>query len=260
MQSLFSLTAGASVRWHDLPGQGIPVVFIHGLGCASSYEYPRIVADPAFGERRTILIDLPGYGFSDKPRDYDYSIAHQADVVIEVVNALELTQCHIYGHSMGGSIAIEVAKQLRERVCKLVVSEPNFHAGGGIYSRLLVEKPEAEFISQVYDNILANHTSPWKGSAQNAAPWAMWRGAKSLIDGTSPSWMEIFLNLSCSRTLIFGEQSLPDSDFQCVNQKGISVAIVPEAGHSMSWENPSALATVLHEEFSEGSSQLKVVE
>ncbi|WP_393970459.1 hypothetical protein [Kluyvera intermedia] len=157
-------------------------------------------------------------------------------------------------------IAIEVAKQLRERVCKLVVSEPNFHAGGGIYSRLLVEKPEAEFISQVYDNILANHTSPWKGPAQNAAPWAMWRGAKSLIDGTSPSWMEIFLNLSCSRTLIFGEQSLPDSDFQCVNQKGISVAIVPEAGHSMSWENPSALATVLHEELSEGSSQLKVVE
>lgn len=69
-----------------------------------------------------------------------------------------------------------------------------------------------------------------------------------------------FLNLPCFRTLIFGEKSLPDGDFQCVNQKGISVAIVPEAGHSMSWENPSALATVLHEEFSEGSSQLKGVE
>ncbi|MEQ9943618.1 alpha/beta hydrolase [Pectobacterium aroidearum] len=152
----------------------------------------------------------------------------------------------------GGSIAIEAAEQLRERVRKLVVSEPNFHAGGGVYSRLLVEKPEAEFISQVYDRILTDHTSPWKGSAQNAAPWAMWRGAKSLIDGASPSWMDIFLNLSCSRTLIFGEQSLPDSDFQCINHKGISVAIVPEAGHSMSWENPSALAVVLHKEFREG--------
>lgn len=150
----------------------------------------------------------------------------------------------------GGSIAIEVAERLRERIYKLVVSEPNFHAGGGVYSRLLAEKTEAEFISQVYDKILANHTSPWKGSAQNAAPWAMWRGAKSLIDGTSPSWMDIFLNLSCSRTLIFGEQSLPDSDFQYVNHKGISVDTVPEAGHSMSWVNPSALAAVLHKEFS----------
>lgn len=70
-------------------------------------------------------------------------------------------------------------------------------------------------------------------------------------------WISSSIYLSCSRTLIFGEQSLPDSDFQCVKQKGISVAIVPDAGHSMSWENPSALDTVLHEVLSEGSSQLK---
>ena len=255
MQSLFSATAGACVRWHNLPGQGIPIVFIHGIGCASSYEYPRIVADPEFGRRPAILIDLPGYGFSDKPRDYDYSITHQADVVLEVLNSLKLPRYHLYGHSMGGSIAIEVAALLGERTGKLVVSEPNFHAGGGVYSRLLVEKSEAEFISQEYDQMLENHTSPWKGSAQNAAPWAMWRGAKSLIEGTSPSWMEIFLNLTCSRTLIFGEQSLPDSDFQYVSQKGIAIAIVPQAGHSMSWENPSALAIALNHAFNQEYSK-----
>jgi len=252
MQSLFSLTAGANVRWHDLPGKGIPVVFIHGLGCASSYEYPRIVADPAFGGRRAILIDLPGYGFSDKPHDYDYSIAHQADVVIEVINALMLPQCHIYGHSMGGSIAIEVAARLRERVGQLVVSEPNFYAGGGEYSRIIVEKPESEFVSKVYDQMLANHSSPWKGAAQLAAPWAMWRGAKSLVDGASPSWMETFLGLSCSCALIFGEHSLPDKDFQYVSDKHIPVAVIPQAGHSMSWENPSALAEALNKAFSPG--------
>lgn len=104
MQSLFSSTAGACVRWHDLPGQGIPIVFIHGLGCASSYEYPRVVMDPEFGQQRTILIDLPGYGFSDKPRDYYYSITHQAEVVIEVINDLQLSLCHLYGHSMGAAL------------------------------------------------------------------------------------------------------------------------------------------------------------
>lgn len=51
-------------------------------------------------------------GFSDKPHDYDYSITHQANVVIDVVNALEHTQCHIYGHCMERGIAIEVAEQL----------------------------------------------------------------------------------------------------------------------------------------------------
>lgn len=38
----------------------------------------------------------------------------------------------------------------------------------------------------------------------------------------------------------------PYSDFQYVSDRGMSVVIVPEAGHSMSWENPSALAAVLH--------------
>ncbi|ELS7770495.1 alpha/beta hydrolase [Escherichia coli] len=249
MFSLFSLTAGANVRWHDLPGKGIPVVFIHGLGCSSSYEYPRVVADPAFGGQRAILIDLPGYGFSDKPKGFDYSISHQAKVVIEVVETLNLSQFHIYGHSMGGSIAIEVARQLHERTRKLVVSEPNFHSGGGTYSRKIIEKPEAEFISHIYNELLECETSPWKGELQNAAPWAIWRGAKSLVDGTTPSWRDIFLNLHCSRTLIFGEQSLPDNDFQQIKESGISVAIVPNAGHSMSWENPSALASILHTEF-----------
>ncbi|WP_249337121.1 alpha/beta fold hydrolase [Serratia plymuthica] len=90
MQSLYSLTAGACVRWHDLPGKGVPIVFVHGIECAFSTN----CADPAFGGGRTIaiLIDLPGYGFSDKSRDYDYSIAHQAEVVIDVVNVLKLQQ------------------------------------------------------------------------------------------------------------------------------------------------------------------------
>jgi pimeloyl-ACP methyl ester carboxylesterase len=40
MNSYFSSFAGANVRWFDFPGHGDPVVFIHGLGCASSYDYP----------------------------------------------------------------------------------------------------------------------------------------------------------------------------------------------------------------------------
>ncbi|MFS9381613.1 hypothetical protein QNN88_13085 [Citrobacter sp. ANG330] len=53
--------------------------------------------------------------------------------------------------------------------------------------------------------------------------------------------------MSCLRALVFGEQSLPDSDLEYVSDNGIPVAIVPDAGHSMFWENPAALATVLHD-------------
>ncbi|EPR2301570.1 alpha/beta fold hydrolase, partial [Yersinia enterocolitica] len=48
MDSFFSSIANCHVRWQDLPGSGAPMIFVHGLGCASSYEYPRVVTEPSF--------------------------------------------------------------------------------------------------------------------------------------------------------------------------------------------------------------------
>ncbi|PWV83577.1 alpha/beta hydrolase family protein [Pantoea ananatis] len=129
MESFFSSTANCIVRWQDLPGTGIPLIFVHGLGCASSYEYPRIVTDPLFNKKHAILLDLPGCGYSGKPRDYSYSISDQASVVAELVRHLGLNKCFIYGHSMGGSISIEAAGLITDRLEGLVVSEPNFRPG-----------------------------------------------------------------------------------------------------------------------------------
>lgn len=245
MHSFSSSLAAARVRWLDLPGHGQPIVFIHGLGCASSWEYPRIVADPAFGGRRAILIDLPGYGYSERPESWDYRTSSQARVVVELLEAIGLTRFDLYGHSMGGSIAIEVASLLPSRVQTLAVSEPNFHAGGGMFSREIVRQSEAEYVEGGYPKMLQEEQSPWAASLQSSAPWAVWRGAKSLVEGIEPSWMSLFLALRCNKTLIFGELSLPDADVDAVRDVGIPVHIVPEAGHSMSWENPAALAGIL---------------
>ena len=37
----------ATLRYHDIPGDGTPLIFIHGLGSASSLEFPRVACDPA---------------------------------------------------------------------------------------------------------------------------------------------------------------------------------------------------------------------
>lgn len=245
MNSFYSQHAGCTVRWLDLPGSGEPVVFIHGLGCASSYEYPRIVCDTRFGDRRAILIDLPGSGYSEKPEKYRYSTSEQAQVVVELLNHLGLDHFWLYGHSMGGSIAIETAVLLQPRVKGLIVSEPNFHAGGGIFSRSIAAQTEQRFLEQGYNEMLRAETSPWAGSLQSNAPWAVWRGATSLVEGVKPDWEDKFLSLTCPITLVFGEWSLPDEDFNRLQQKGVAIKIIPNAGHSMSWENPSALSQAL---------------
>ncbi|HAS0820593.1 TPA: alpha/beta hydrolase [Enterobacter cloacae] len=247
MNSFYSQHAGCTVRWHYLPGTGDPVVFIHGLGCASSYEYPRVVRDPQFGGGRTILIDLPGSGYSDKPEHYSYKTTDQARVVAELMDHLKLDAFWLYGHSMGGSIAIEAAGLLASRVKGLMVSEPNFHAGGGMFSRSIAAQTEQQFLEQGYQAMLRAEKTAWAGCLQSNAPYAVWRGASSLVAGVEPDWETQFLSLPCPVTLIFGELSLPDDDVERLKQKGVEVKIIPAAGHSMSWENPSALAQTLAE-------------
>ncbi|WP_347112983.1 alpha/beta hydrolase [Leclercia sp. S52] len=160
MNSFYSQQARCTVRWQELPGQGEPLVFIHGLGCASSYEYPRIVCDPMFGSRRAILIDLPGSGYSDKPETFSYQTSAQAQVVIELLNHLAITSFWLYGHSMGGSIAIEAAELAGSRLLGLMVSEPNFHAGGGAFSRGIAARTEDDFVRSGYQAMLEAETSP----------------------------------------------------------------------------------------------------
>lgn len=245
MQHLISAISGAAVRWQDFPGEGDPVFFIHGLGCAASYEYPRIIADPAWRGRSAVLVDLPGSGYSDRPVEYAYAIRQQAAVVREVIDAAGCERCSLYGHSMGGSIAIEVATALGDRLVALAVSEPNFYPGGGFFSRQIAAGPEAEFVREGYAALVEKEHSPWRGSLQATAPYALWRAANSLIEGTSPDWMTQFLALQCRKTLIVGAQTLPDQDAEFVAGQGIGVEIVADAGHSMSWENPAGLAAVL---------------
>ncbi len=160
MNGFYSSVAGATLRWHDFPGDGLPVVFIHGLGCASSYDYPRIASDPALRERRKILIDLPGFGYSDKPRVFSYNIHEQALVLEQFLSHLRLQRFALFGHSMGGSIAIEAAGLLGERVTTLLVSEPNLFAAAAVSTAGALRRSQSQPLS------LTGMPGCWRRSAR----------------------------------------------------------------------------------------------
>lgn len=244
MNGFYSSVAGATLRWHDFPGDGLPVVFIHGLGCASSYDYPRIASDPALRERRKILIDLPGFGYSDKPRAFSYNIHEQALVLEQFLSHLRLQRFALFGHSMGGSIAIEAAGLLGERVPTLLVSEPNLFAGGGEYSRRIAAQSETAFVADGY-------ASCWRRSARRGrvvyktAPSGRLAGRQQPDTRQRHAWFTQLCQLRCQKMLIVGERSLPYADSDLVQAQGIPVGIVPHAGHSMAWENPQGLAQLI---------------
>lgn len=237
-----------ALRFHDLPGTGQPLLFIHGLGCAASCDYPQIAAHPALAIRRRILPDLLGFGFSDAP-DNALDTTQHAEAIAALVSHLGLKSFDLYGHSMGGAVAIEVARLLPQQVAHLVLSEPNLDAGGGIFSRAVAEYSETDYVAHGHARIVLDAQSSgngiWAASMRHATPQAMHRAATALITGVHPSWRDTLLQLPMSRTVIFGEHSLPDPDVDRLQSEGINTRILPGVGHSMAWEDPQALAAML---------------
>lgn len=238
----------AGMRYHDLPGDDTPILFIHGLGCASSFDFPQVAATRDLASHRRILVDLLGTGFSDKPDEFGYSINDHADYLVEFIDALGVGECVLYGHSMGGAIAISAAKRIGDQLKALVLSEGTLDTGGGFYSRKVARYSEKDYLDFGHEQMILdsnNESSPdWAACLSASLPRAISREAISLVQGDSPSWREVFYSLKVPRTYIFGELSLPRPDYEELKQK-VNVEIVKNAGHSMMWENSEGLAVAI---------------
>lgn len=239
----------ACLRFHDLPGPGTPLVFVHGFGCASSCDYPRIATDPALGPRRCLLVDLLGSGFSDHPEGFSYTMAAHARCLVDLLDSLGLPSFDLYGHSMGGAVAIEAATLAPGRVRRFVASEPALDAGGGSFIRAAAAQQEAEYVTRGHAaavrEALGEGNFIWAGSLAASSAMAIHREARARLLGGTPSWRAQLAALAMPRSVLFGERSLPHPDLSDLPGTGIRVDIVPAAGHSMMWENPSGLAQAL---------------
>ncbi|HEY1208976.1 MAG TPA: alpha/beta fold hydrolase [Terracidiphilus sp.] len=128
LREFFSCVESSSVqvaghRVHYLaqgPEGGPAVVLVHGLG-GHAEEWLNLSAYLVKAGYRVFIPDLPGYGRSDKPADFSYSVRDEADVVVGFLDALGLKQVDLGGWSMGGGIAQHVAFRHPERVRKLML-------------------------------------------------------------------------------------------------------------------------------------------
>lgn len=92
-------------------GKGLPIVFIHGF-CEDSRMWEPFL--PQFRHFQSICIDLPGFGFSTLKKEY--SIAEMAQCVNAVLEHLKIEKCILIGHSMGGYVSLEFAKQFPNKL------------------------------------------------------------------------------------------------------------------------------------------------
>lgn len=97
-------------RTYGTPGPGKPdVLLIHGF--ANTLQSWRSVAPLLAADCHIVAVDMPGYGLSDKPVEFDYHNGPQATIMVAAAEALGLERPIYVGHSLGGAIALRAANE-----------------------------------------------------------------------------------------------------------------------------------------------------
>jgi pimeloyl-ACP methyl ester carboxylesterase len=247
MKAFTPRSLAAQMRYHQLPGMGIPLVFLHGLGGASSCDFPRLASDAALRARHTILIDLLGSGYSDKPENFHYTLEDHADMVIALLDDLAIEQCYLFGHQMGATLAITIAARRRYLVQRVIISDPLLDEGGDELCQTIRAWSEAEYLEQGHQQLITRLQQQNQlllaSTMSVASPLAIHRQACDLVRG---AWRESLYHLTMPRWVLFGEYTLPTPEIARLPQHGVQTATVPQAGHDMLWETPGAVAMAIN--------------
>jgi len=102
------------------PANGPVVVLVHGLG-GRAEDWRDLAPFLAKAGLRVYLPDLVGYGRSQKPRDFSYSVRDEAKIVVDFLDAVHLKQVDLGGWSMGGAIVQHVAFNHPDRIRRLML-------------------------------------------------------------------------------------------------------------------------------------------
>lgn len=108
------------------PGDGDVVVFVHGSGPgASGYSnFKKNIDTFAQAGYRVIVPDLPGFGYSSKPKDRDYTTEFFSTHLVGLLDALGINTFALIGNSLGGAVSIRAALDHPKRVFKLILMAP----------------------------------------------------------------------------------------------------------------------------------------
>ncbi|MBP2315842.1 alpha/beta fold hydrolase [Azospirillum soli] len=107
---------GGPASYLSLGRGGVPALLLHGFaGDLLTWQFN---LSPLATERRVLAVDLPGHGGSTLDVG-EGRIGDLAPWLVRFLNALEVPRVHLVGHSMGGYVALELARHAPERVASL---------------------------------------------------------------------------------------------------------------------------------------------
>lgn len=111
---------GSNLHYLD-EGEGIPIVFSHPA-VGWSFMYRSLIKELK-KNFRCIAIDYPGFGLSEKPENYTYSLQSQSEALEALVDHLKLGKVILLGHDTGGASAFAFGLRRSEHLLGLILTD-----------------------------------------------------------------------------------------------------------------------------------------
>ena len=107
---------------YQVGGHGNPLMLVHGFGGSLSNWIESGYTEELSKDRRLILVDVRGFGDSDKPHDSsDYSFQNLVADLIAVLDKLKIGKTDYFGYSMGGRIGFRIPIYAPQRFNSLII-------------------------------------------------------------------------------------------------------------------------------------------
>ena len=227
---------GATIAYHVRDGGGPPLVLIPGSFNAAGAL--RDIVDNLGADAHVVVIELRGHGGSWPPPE-NGSIELFARDVLRVLDHLELRTCFVGGHSIGGMIALEIAR-VRPQIVEGVVSIEgwtNHHAQRDAFRDDTMSTLSAEQVArreQLREEVLHRWTDQQKRDF--AAIWKTWDGSDVLEQAERP-----ILELYGDR----GREPATHEQLHIPRRDNIELRWLPGASHSLPLECPREVARLI---------------
>ncbi|HEY9474443.1 MAG TPA: alpha/beta fold hydrolase [Mycobacteriales bacterium] len=250
---------------HERLGQGEPIVLLHGLG--SDREVWRPVRDRLAGELEVLPVDLPGFGESvplaqpavPTPRAL-------AGAVAELLDELGIDRAHLAGNSLGGWVAVELARMGRARSLTLLSPAGLWRHSTPTGARvaLLASRTLAQRLNRWVPALLGNPVGrtlllwhvigrPWRMSTDEAVSMS-----RSMADcpGFHPTFQALrhqritdARDLGVPITVAFGARDflLLAHQARLTDElpEGVTIRTIPGCGHVPTFDNPPLIAELI---------------
>jgi pimeloyl-ACP methyl ester carboxylesterase len=138
-------------------GSGPAVILLHGFP-TWSYDYAEVAVDLA-ADHEVITFDFLGYGTSDKPDRYAYSVTESADTVEDLVDHLGFGSVRLVAHDYGGIVAQELVDRANRGTLPFGIERLTMLNSGIVYSAYRPTRMQKLLILPVVGKLLAGRVS-----------------------------------------------------------------------------------------------------